>query len=38
MNDKEKNILPENTVAFLCGPPVMIKFVLQILKEKGQNQ
>jgi anaerobic sulfite reductase subunit B len=34
---KEKNITKENTVAFICGPPVMIKFVLQILKEKGFN-
>ncbi|MFA6089396.1 MAG: FAD/NAD(P)-binding protein [Candidatus Woesearchaeota archaeon] len=32
---KDKNISNENTIAFLCGPPIMIKFVIQILKEKG---
>lgn len=26
---------PENTVAFLCGPPIMIKFVLKSLKNLG---
>jgi anaerobic sulfite reductase subunit B len=32
---KDKNISNENTVAFICGPPIMIKFVIQILKDKG---
>lgn len=32
---KNKNITNENTVAFICGPPIMIKFVIQILKDKG---
>jgi len=32
---KNKNITNENTVAFICGPPVMIKFVLKILLDKG---
>lgn len=32
---KAKNITNENTVAFICGPPVMIKFVLKILLDKG---
>lgn len=29
------NPSPENTVAVLCGPPIMIKFTLQTLKKLG---
>ena len=27
----------ENTVVFICGPPVMIKFLVKILKDKGYH-
>lgn len=32
---KEANPSPENTIALLCGPPIMIKFVLQDLHGMG---
>jgi anaerobic sulfite reductase subunit B len=32
---KEAQLSNENTVAFICGPPVMMKFVIEILKQKG---
>jgi len=32
---KEENPSPDNLVAVTCGPPIMIKFVLQGLKEMG---
>ena len=32
---KEADISTENKIVFLCGPPVMIKFVIEIIKEKG---
>ncbi len=32
---KEINPSPKNCVAVLCGPPIMIKFTLQALKELG---
>lgn len=32
---KEIGPKPENTIAALCGPPIMIKFTLQALKELG---
>lgn len=32
---KAANILPTSSVAFICGPPVMMKFVIDILKTKG---
>lgn len=32
---KEANPSPENTIALLCGPPIMIKFVLQDLHAMG---
>ena len=28
-----KDILSDNSVAFLCGPPIMYKFVIKKLKE-----
>jgi len=31
----EVNPSPENTIAITCGPPIMIKFVLQNLKKLG---
>lgn len=34
---KEANISNNNTVAFICGPPIMMKFVIGILKDKGFN-
>ena len=27
--------LPENTIAITCGPPIMIRFTLEALKELG---
>ncbi len=32
---KELDINSENTVAFLCGPPIMINKIIGLLKEKG---
>jgi len=32
---KTQRIAPTNTVVFVCGPPIMMKFVIQILKDKG---
>lgn len=32
---EELNISPENTIAVTCGPPIMIKFVLQALEKMG---
>ncbi|MCQ9207016.1 MAG: FAD/NAD(P)-binding protein [Omnitrophica bacterium] len=32
---KETNVHPENAVAILCGPPIMIKFVIARLAESG---
>lgn len=32
---EELNINPENTIAVTCGPPIMIKFVLQALEKMG---
>lgn len=32
---EELNISPENTIAVTCGPPVMIKFVLEVLEKMG---
>lgn len=32
---EELNPAPENTVAVLCGPPIMIKFTLQTLQKLG---
>ena len=32
---KEMNPSPENTIAALCGPPIMIKFTLAAFKELG---
>lgn len=32
---EELNINPENTIAVTCGPPVMIKFVLEVLEKMG---
>lgn len=32
---EELNPVPENTVAVLCGPPIMIKFTLQTLEKLG---
>ena len=32
---KELNPSPENTVAVLCGPPIMIKFTLAAFRELG---
>ena len=32
---EEINPSPENTVAVLCGPPIMIKFTLQTLRKLG---
>lgn len=32
---KELNPSPENTIAALCGPPIMIKFTLAAFKELG---
>lgn len=32
---REVNPSPENTAAITCGPPIMIKFVLQTLKDLG---
>lgn len=32
---KASNISSENKVVFLCGPPIMIKYVIEILKQKG---
>lgn len=32
---EEINPSPDNTVAVLCGPPIMIKFTLQTLKKLG---
>lgn len=34
---EELNISPENTVAVTCGPPIMIKFVLQALEKMGYS-
>lgn len=31
----DKNMISPNTTAFLCGPPIMYKFVLEKLKEKN---
>lgn len=35
---KEAPLSNNNTVAFVCGPPVMMKFAVEILKEKGFNE
>lgn len=32
---KESQINNENMVVFICGPPVMMKYVIEILKQKG---
>ena len=32
---EESAVSPDNTVALLCGPPIMIKFSLQSLKKMG---
>ncbi len=32
---EELNPSPDNTVAVLCGPPIMIKFTLEALKKLG---
>jgi NAD(P)H-flavin reductase len=32
---RELDPLPENAVAIICGPPIMIKFTLKVLKELG---
>lgn len=32
---EELNIPPENTIAVTCGPPIMIKFVLEALERMG---
>lgn len=32
---RKSDISPENTIAVTCGPPIMIKFVVESLKEKG---
>jgi len=32
---KELHPLPENTTSITCGPPIMIKFVIQALNEMG---
>jgi len=29
------NPSPENTIAITCGPPIMIKFVVQLLQKQG---
>lgn len=34
MLEKEK-VKPDNTVAFVCGPPIMMKFVIKILQKQG---
>jgi anaerobic sulfite reductase subunit B len=34
---KKSNITKENTVVFLCGPPIMISKIIEMLKEKGFN-
>jgi NAD(P)H-flavin reductase len=34
-NVADKKPSPENTVAITCGPPIMIKFVIENLKELG---
>lgn len=34
---KKEHIDNQNKVAFICGPPIMMKFVIKILKEKGFN-
>ena len=34
-NVTDKKPSPENTVAVTCGPPIMIKFVIQALEELG---
>ncbi|MEJ2123836.1 MAG: FAD/NAD(P)-binding protein [Alphaproteobacteria bacterium] len=34
-NLMDKPQSPENTIAITCGPPIMIKFVIQNLKEMG---
>ncbi len=34
-NVMEKKPSPENAIAITCGPPIMIKFVIQNLKELG---
>lgn len=31
----DKHLISKNTTAFLCGPPIMYKFVLEKLKEKN---
>lgn len=32
---KELNLSPENAIAITCGPPIMIRFVLEELKALG---
>jgi len=32
---KEMSLDKENRVVFICGPPIMMKFVIEILKNKG---
>jgi sulfite reductase subunit B len=32
---KETDVHPDNAVAFVCGPPIMIKFVILELKQSG---
>jgi len=34
-NVSHRKPTPENTIAITCGPPIMIKFVIQALKELG---
>jgi len=31
----ETEVVPDNTIAVVCGPPIMIKFTLPVLKELG---
>jgi NAD(P)H-flavin reductase len=32
---KEMQPKPENTIAIVCGPPIMIRFTMPVLKEAG---
>jgi NAD(P)H-flavin reductase len=32
---KRLDISPENTFGVVCGPPVMYKFVVQVMREKN---
>ena len=35
MSMKTRQMTNDNKVIFICGPPVMMKFVIGILKDKG---